>query len=92
MGERTQKMAQQVEDKERHFSGDVLDAFAPRTMPVAEALRRYGIGRTKLYALISVGALKAVKLGTRTLIDVSTADAFFDALPRLGRAHEDARR
>ena len=60
-------------------------ASAPRsarkTMPVKEALYRYGIGRTKLYELLGSGALKASKLGAKTLIDVEAADSFFSALP-----------
>ncbi len=53
----------------------------PKTMPVKHALHRYGIGRTKLYELLGSGALKASKLGAKTLIDVEVADAFFGALP-----------
>ncbi|MFZ4122936.1 MAG: hypothetical protein ACOYKM_14915 [Caulobacterales bacterium] len=55
----------------------------PKLMSVPTALDRYGIGRTKLYALIGVGAIRAVKLGSKTLIDVASADAFFDSLPEL---------
>ena len=58
----------------------------PKLMSVPAALNRYGIGRTKLYALIGVGEIRAVKLGAKTLIDVESADAFFDALPEL-RGH-----
>lgn len=54
---------------------------ARKTMPVKEALHRYGIGRTKLYELLGSGALKASKLGAKTLIDVEAADSFFDTLP-----------
>jgi hypothetical protein len=50
-------------------------------MPVKEALHRYGIGRTKLYELLGSGALKASKLGAKTLIDVECADSFFGGLP-----------
>ena len=53
----------------------------PKTMAVKAALHRYGIGRTKLYELLAMGALKASKLGAKTLIDVEVADAFFGALP-----------
>ena len=55
----------------------------PKLMSVPAALDRYGIGRTKLYALIGVGEIRAVKLGAKTLIDVESADAFFDSLPEL---------
>lgn len=44
-------------------------------------LHRYGIGRTKLYELLGAGALKASKLGAKTLIDVESADSFFSSLP-----------
>lgn len=40
------------------------------TIPAKEALHRYGIGRTKLYELLGSSALKASKLGAKTLIDV----------------------
>jgi hypothetical protein len=53
----------------------------PKTIAVKAALHRYGIGRTKLYELLAMGALKASKLGAKTLIDVEAADAFFGALP-----------
>jgi hypothetical protein len=55
----------------------------PKLMSVPAALDRYGIGRTKLYALIGIGEIRAVKLGAKTLIDVESADAFFDSLPEL---------
>ena len=57
----------------------------PKTMPVKQALRRYGIGRTKFYELLASGAIKASKLGTKTLIDVETADSFFNGLPNFPR-------
>jgi hypothetical protein len=52
-----------------------------KTMPIREALHRCGIGRTKLYELLGSGALKASKLGAKTLIDVECADSFFSTLP-----------
>lgn len=63
----------------------LLPRTAPKTMPVKEALHRYGIGRTKLYELLVSGALKASKLGAKTLIDVECADSFFGALPDFRR-------
>jgi excisionase family DNA binding protein len=55
----------------------------PKLVTVARALQDFGIGRTKLYELIKAGAIRAVKLGGRTLIDVASADAFFEALPEM---------
>jgi hypothetical protein len=58
----------------------------PKMISVADALARYGIGRTKLYSLIGSGSIRAVKLGVKTLIDVEIADRFFDGLPSLSEA------
>lgn len=51
---------------------------------IGEAVRLFGIGRTKLYELIQNGDIEAVKLGRRTLVRASSARAFIDSLPRLG--------
>ncbi len=40
-----------------------------------------GIGRTTAYAEISVGRLRAKKLGSRTLIPADVARAFIASLP-----------
>lgn len=51
---------------------------------IGEAVRLFGIGRTKLYELIHSGDIEAVKLGRRTLIRAHSARSFIDALPRVG--------
>jgi excisionase family DNA binding protein len=51
---------------------------------IAEAVRLFGIGRTKLYGLIQSGEVEAFKLGRRTLIKVQSMQALFAALPRIG--------
>lgn len=43
--------------------------------------RRYGLGRTKVAELIKSGRLRAIKIGSATLIDVMAADAFFAIQP-----------
>lgn len=53
----------------------------PMCISVNDAMKRYGIGRTKLYELLGDGSLKAWKLGAKTLIDLNGADAFFASLP-----------
>lgn len=40
----------------------------PIATPVADAARRLGIGKTKLYELIASGEIRTVKIGTKTLI------------------------
>jgi len=56
----------------------------PLCISVNQATARYGVGRTKLYELLGAGALKARKLGAKTLIDVDSADRFFSSLPAFG--------
>jgi excisionase family DNA binding protein len=45
---------------------------------VAETRR---ISRFQIYKLINEGSVKARKLGSRTLIDLQSLDAYLDALP-----------
>lgn len=40
----------------------------PIANTINDSCRRLGIGRTLLYALLKQGKLRAIKLGTRTLI------------------------
>jgi excisionase family DNA binding protein len=49
--------------------------------PIDEFAGALGIGRSKLYAEIRAGRLKAKKLGSRTLIKASDAHAYLDSLP-----------
>ena len=49
--------------------------------PIDEFADAVGIGRSKLYAEIRSGRLKAKKLGSRTLIKATDAQAYLDALP-----------
>lgn len=46
----------------------------------AEAARMAGIGRTKLYELMSTNEIISMKLGSRRLIRVSEIEAFLDRL------------
>lgn len=43
--------------------------------------RVYSIGRVKAYQEINEGRLRATKLGRRTLIGASDAEAWFSSLP-----------
>ena len=43
---------------------------------VSDFLDEFGIGRTKFYALVKVGAIRIVKCGRRTLIPMSAAIEF----------------
>jgi excisionase family DNA binding protein len=48
---------------------------------VKEFCRRYGVGVTTTYKLLSEGALSAVRYGHRTLIDLESAEAWRRSLP-----------
>lgn len=54
---------------------------APVARTVKDFCRAYGIGKTLAYELIGAGSLKAVKVGTRTLIPEDSAQAWFNSLP-----------
>lgn len=47
---------------------------------VPDACRMTGIGRSKLYELIKAGDIATVKVGTITLITVTTLEAFVAGL------------
>lgn len=53
---------------------------APRALSIEQFCARYSIGRTKTYAEIAAGRLRAGKVGRRTLIPVDSAEAWLAAL------------
>lgn len=48
----------------------------PLTVRIREACRLTGIGRSKLYELIAAGELEVIKVGTITLVPVSSLTSF----------------
>lgn len=58
-------------------SGNAMPAYAP----VPEWCRISGMGRSKTYEGLGVGDLRAIKVGARTLIDVSHGLAWLKSLP-----------
>jgi excisionase family DNA binding protein len=48
--------------------------------------QKYSVGRTKIYELINAGELRAVKVGTRTLILKADAERWAQSLPALTTA------
>lgn len=53
----------------------------PKLMHVGAVCERYSVGRTKLYQLLRTNCIQAVKLGSRTLVSVESADRYFSCLP-----------
>lgn len=62
-------------------TGTDPNGTARRACSVAEAAAYLGISRSAVYALIRADRLAARRLGSKTLIEYSELDAFFDALP-----------
>lgn len=48
------------------------------SVSINDAARAIGIGRTKLYALISSGDLDVIKIGRRTLVKTSSIRALLE--------------
>lgn len=58
---------------EKYFQPQVLQPIA---VSPNEAARLAGVGRTTLYAALSAGDLKSIKIGTRRLITVDAIRAW----------------
>lgn len=61
-----------------------MESLQAENLTIARAVALFGIGRTKLYALIQDGEIEAFKIGRRTLVRADSARAFIDRLPRTG--------
>ena len=48
---------------------------------VNQAIDQIGIGRTKFYELLNEGYIKAIKIGSRTLVPQSSIDEYLKSLP-----------
>ena len=57
------------------------ESTSPRALTIADFVQRYGVSRATTYNLLKSGALRAVKVGRRTLIRTSDAEAWLNALP-----------
>ena len=62
------------------------EGFGPVLVPVEDAFRALGIGRTKGFALIRDGHLIARKIGSRTVVEAESIRSFAATLPRAGCA------
>jgi excisionase family DNA binding protein len=52
-----------------------------KVLSLSETARLWGRGRSTLYELIAAGALRAKKMGSRTVILESDLDAYLASLP-----------
>lgn len=53
----------------------------PISIRISEVVRLTGLSRTKVYALIAAGDLKAAKVGRATLVFVESLRAFIESNP-----------
>jgi excisionase family DNA binding protein len=53
----------------------------PPFVPVKEACVVGGFGRSKLYEVVGAGRVRAVKLGSKTLIDTASLLTYLESLP-----------
>jgi hypothetical protein len=52
-----------------------------RLLPKADFCRIYGVGHTTFYSLVNSGQLRALKLGSRTFVEVGEAERWKASLP-----------
>ena len=53
----------------------------PEFLNVTDCSRAFGVSRSEIYALLRDGAIRAVRFGNRSLVDMETARAYFKKLP-----------
>jgi excisionase family DNA binding protein len=56
-----------------------MNTQVPQVLTIEQFAESYGIGRTRAYAEIAAGRLKAMKFGRSTRVARSDADAWLDA-------------
>ena len=61
-------------------AGPLPNAFA---YTVRDACKATGLGRTTIYGLIAAGRVRAMKAGTRTLIEAESVRRYLASLPTL---------
>jgi helix-turn-helix protein len=74
-GEAIMKVNKEIADTERRHHP------RPRAMSIEEFCDLYGPGRTKAYAEIKSGRLRARKIGKRTIITLDDAEDWLRRLP-----------
>jgi excisionase family DNA binding protein len=62
-----------------------------RFLTVTGTANRYSTSKSSIYRHLRAGDIRAVKFGGRTLIDVGSADKFFDGLPEIQLASSKKR-
>jgi excisionase family DNA binding protein len=65
-----------------------LPQYAPMAFTIPEACKISKVGRSKLYIAIQTGALRARKLGKKTLILPDDLRAWLESLPEFAVAAE----
>lgn len=58
----------------------------PLLLPIPDAARALGVGRTSIYGLIAAGDLETVKIGARTLVVEASLGQYVERLRTAGEA------
>jgi excisionase family DNA binding protein len=51
------------------------------TLTIASVIERYGLTRSRIYVLLEEGAIKAIKVGRRTLVRTDSINEFIAKMP-----------
>ncbi len=54
---------------------------APEYGRIPEAIKRYGLSRSRLYLLAGEGVVRFIKVGNATLVDLGTVRAYLASCP-----------
>jgi len=65
------------------MSDDNIARMRPRLVLFKEGCRYLGYGKSKAYALIAEGKIKAFRMGSKTMLDLDSIDQYHASLPQL---------
>jgi excisionase family DNA binding protein len=69
---------------EKKMDNDILTAIGgPALLRLPDACRFIGVGRSKFYELVGRGEIEVVKVGTRTLVPMTSLEQFIRRLPSM---------
>jgi excisionase family DNA binding protein len=85
-----ENVTDKAEPRNRHERRRRAAGHVPSAYTINGFADAYGIGRSKIYELIRLSNLRAVKCGSRTLIPADAADEWLRNLPTFHEAAKEA--